>query len=147
MSSDKEHIDLANDSTWWEFHAKEAMHAEKGFWYDCPVRCPSLEIDALSAIKQLHQELQSWLSDEKSIPPDAVEFWDAETARSKGHVYGDQPLAQIAWLAKNKGKKDWPALLLQGRSFNAAVFNHEGKRYFFEPSDSYVLSMTSLDRA
>ena len=146
MSSEKEHIDLANDSTWWEFHAKEAIHAEKGFWYDCSVLCPAPEIDALSAIKQLHQDLQNWLHEEKGIAKHKLCFWDAETAQQMGHIYGTAPLAQIAWLAADGGKKDWPSVLMQGRSFSGKVFLHGDKRCFLEPADGYVLSMAFLDR-
>lgn len=128
-------------------HAGEAYRdPTKDFWYMSPL-CPSSELDAFEAIKQLHKELQQWVEGKKYgrskryVPKD-IELWDAQTLLNKGHVYRDEraPVAQIAWL---NGPENWPAILLQGRSYGS-TFKSKGKEYYIEPADKQVLSLEFL---
>jgi len=125
-------------------HAGEARRdPAKDFWWLSPL-CPPTTLDALDAFRQLHQELQQWVTDKGRRDAGNIRFWDAAEAIRQGHVYGEPaPLAQIAW---RTGPRDWPALLLMGRSYGGGkTFSHEGRRHYLEPQDKYVLGMMPLE--
>jgi hypothetical protein len=116
--------------------------ADTDFWWMQPL-CPPTTLDALEAFRQLHRELKAWVADNRRHDADKMEFWHADEAKRRKHVYGNRaPLAQIAWLT---GPKDWPAALLMGRSYSGKIFMHQGKRHYLEPADDYVLGMMPLD--
>ncbi len=123
-------------------HAQEARRdPTKDFSWMQPL-CPPDTLDALDAFRQLHRELQQWVTGKGRRDPENVRFWDAAEASRQGHAYGRNPLAQIAWLT---GPKHWPAELLMGRSYSGKTFMHQGTRHYLEPADECVLSLVQLD--
>jgi hypothetical protein len=124
-------------------HAGEARrNPAKDFWWMQPL-CPPETMDALDAFRQLHRELREWVTGKGRRDAGNVLFWDAAEALRQGHVYGyPPPLAQIAW---RTGPRDWPALLLMGRSYSGKSFLHQGRRHYLEPQDRYVLGMMPLE--
>jgi hypothetical protein len=147
MTDTKE--DQATKPTQEEIQAFFARHAHEArrdptqdFWWMQPL-CPPDTLDALDAFRQLHRELQQWLTDKGRRDARNVKFWDAADALRNGHVYGEPaPLAQIAW---RSGPVHWPALLLMGRSYSGKTFLHAGRRHYLEPADKYVLGIMPLD--
>ena len=108
------------------------------FWALTPL-CPPSTVDALEAARRLHRDIREWVG-AGGFDPAAVEFRTGPAATQTRD--GRAPLAQIAW---PQGPQDWPAGLLQGRSYGGCdVFLHDGKRYYLEPS-RFHLDMMPLD--
>jgi hypothetical protein len=121
------------------FHARDAHRPPADSLWSMTPLCPPKTVDALEAARQLHHDIRQWVAD-GGFDPQAVEFRSGPKAK-KSHD-GRTPLAQIAW---TKGPKDWPAGLMEGRSYASdGVFLHDGKRYYLEPS-RFVLDMMPLD--
>jgi hypothetical protein len=121
--------------------ARTSKRREADLWQMTP-HCPPKTMDALDAVRQLYRDIQEWVA-RAEMDPTNVQCWGAQQAKEKGHCYGGRyPLAQIAWLT---GPRDWPAGLMQGRSYGSdGTFRHDGKRFYLEP-DRHMLSMMPLD--
>ena len=137
---DRRREDDAFDS---EEPARKITRHAADLWQTTPL-CPPKTMDALDAARKLHREIQDWVV-RVGLDPAEVEWWGAQEAREKGHCHGGRyPLAQIVWLT---GPSDWPAELLEGRSYpGGGTFRYGGQRYYLEP-DRHVLSMMPLDAA
>jgi hypothetical protein len=141
----KDWLDMSQEEktrAFFEFNTRNVKQPRPGsLWHTTPL-CPPKTMDALEAAQQLHRDIRQWVAG-TGADPQEVEFRSAEDARKKWKPYDDRyPLAQIAWLS---GPDDWPAGLLQGRSYGSeGGFTHEGKLHYLEP-DRHILSMMPLD--
>jgi len=125
-----------------EYHAKNMREDPYyNFWDGSPL-CPSYDLDALEAAKQLHRELQEWVKS-KGYPPHEVKLLQGEAIKQSGFVMPRcYPVAQIAW---QSGPKHWPAGLIQGRSYEGSgTYKHAGKEYYIEPATEFILTFQEL---